>query len=140
MRGLYAEAVVAVALLASCAGSGDCTVSGTSCESTAVNIAVDPPSLVLAVGDTASGIFLDHATGLVVGETVSLVLPGQGSMDAQVRWTAGQPVVVQLDSQTVARFRVVFRASAPGTSFIGFAISVRGQTYPGMIPVTVTAR
>ena len=126
MRGLYAEAVVAVALLASCAGSGDCTVSGTSCESSAVNIAVDPPSLVLAVGDTASA-------------AVSVMRDGR-SAAAQVRWTAGQPVVVQLDSQTVARFRVVFRASAPGTSFIGFAISVRGQTYPGMIPVTVTAR
>ena len=36
-----------------------------------------------------SGCQLLAETSLVVGETVILTIPGRGSMEAQVRWTAG---------------------------------------------------
>ena len=38
---------------------------------------------------------LAETTTLVVGETVVLTLPGRGSMEAQVRWTAGDSAGLQ---------------------------------------------
>ena len=44
-------------------------------------------ALVTNLSYTGCQLLSEHS--LVVGETVSLMLPGRGSMDAQVRWTAG---------------------------------------------------
>ena len=42
-----------------------------------------------------SGCQLLAETRLVVGETIQLSVPGRGSMEAQVRWTAGDSAGLQ---------------------------------------------
>jgi hypothetical protein len=126
VRSRRVVAVVAVALLASCGGQEDCTVSGASCEPHAVTIVITPQRLALGVGDTAS-------------VAVSVTRGGR-SVGSDVRWTAGQPPIMALDSLTVAQPRVRLRATAAGMSLIGLTVTVNGQQYMASVPVTITAR
>ena len=123
MRSLLVAAVAGVALLVSCTGPEDCTVSGISCRSAPPVITITPQSLSLAIGDTAS---------------VAVAVQQDGrSVTPQVRWTLGQPAVVALDSATVTGPRVRLRATAPGTAYVGLAVVVDGQTYNASVPVAV---
>jgi uncharacterized protein YjdB len=114
----------AVAFIASCTGSEDCTVSTSSCGSYALTFDVTPRTVTLAVGDTGS---------------VAIAVQQSGrAARAEVRWTATPPAVVALDSSTVARSQVRVQAIAVGSSLLGFVVNVGGQTVQGTVPVTVT--
>lgn len=126
-----------VVAAAGCTGPDDCTVSTASCGNYPLEFVLTPPTLTLAVGDTAS-----------VGVTVTQ--RGRPTRPV-VRWTAGPavapgsgsatpPAAVAIDSTTATQARVRLRGLAAGLGYVQVSVSVEGQTVSSAVPVTVVAR
>jgi len=85
----------------------------------------DPPSASLAVGDTLP---------------VRVVVTGATS-PVTVRWRAGRPDVVRLDTTVAAGAPAILRAVGPGVDSLRAAILFAGQPpYEALVPVSVRAR